>query len=121
MKRVERGLLEALFPTPVAPFTLHLFNYLHHHVHVHVQNGYAYASPSSSPVYASQPIFAQFEDLQPTRMAQALQPPIQLATLPLVLNVARRTSRTSTSTVVAAAAGYRMGMTEEPMPETWRV
>ena len=67
MKRMEReDAWGPGAPTPVAPLHLCLFNYLHKIYHVHVQNGYAYASPPSSPVYASRPIIAQFvEDPQP--------------------------------------------------------
>src|SRR5258706_15777777 len=44
--------------TPFTPLHLCLFNYLH------LQNGYACASPPSSPVYASRPILTQLEDPQ---------------------------------------------------------
>src|SRR5258706_14325620 len=54
MKRVERGVLEARYPDPVAPLHLSLFNYLHDLQDLHIQTGYAYANAPRSPVYASQ-------------------------------------------------------------------
>src|SRR5258706_3624009 len=65
MKRVVRAdPWRPSTPKPVAPLPLCLFNYFHHLYHLHVQNGYAYASPPSSPISASRPILAQFEDPQ---------------------------------------------------------
>lgn len=94
-------------PTAVAPLHLCLFN-LQLPPPPFIQNGYAYASPPSSPVCASRPILAWFEDPQAwkqlTTMVQALQPLMQLTAPPPIL--APSTSRTSTSYTAAAAAGY---------------
>ena len=73
--------------------------HLHHLYHVHAQNGYAYASLPSPLVYAvdsySRDSRTRRLGKQPARMAQGLQPPIQLTAPRPVL--APRTSRTSTS------------------------
>jgi hypothetical protein len=105
------------FPsTPVAPLHPHLFDYRHHH---HVQNGYAYASPPSSPVYSRRSTLAQFEyqqaSQQPAGMVQPLQPPIQLAS-PIQH---RRPSSHLANEYLPHQQG--MGTAEEPTPKTQRV
>jgi len=93
-------------PTPVAPLHLRLF----HHDH-HVQNGYAYANPPRSPVYAVRPILVQFED------PQAWDTTCKNGARPAAADSAHSTAarpRTShprkrVRPIAAAAAGYGYG------------
>ena len=107
--------------------------------YLHVKNGYANASPPSSPVYTSRPTFAQFENSQAwetTRKDGAspatADPAHSTAARPRTSHLAPRTSHLAPRTshrlplervppTQQQQQGMSTGTTEEPTPATWRV
>lgn len=109
------------FPSaPVAPLHSRLFD--HHHHHHHAWNGYAYASPPSSPACARRPTLPQFEypqtSQQPPGIVQPLQPPIQLTS---PIQHRRPSSHLANEYLPQQQQHQGTGTIEEPTPKTRRV
>ena len=106
--------------TPIVPLQPHLFDHQHVQHVQHVQNGYAYAAPPSSPVYARRPTLAQFEYpqalQQPAGMVQPLQPLIRLTS-----PIQHRRPSSHLANEYLPQQQQSTYTTEDPTPKTRRV